>query len=157
VTFYLELADLFHSLDPNHPVIYREAEDVFVPYIAEYLRASGDMRPWLLYGANIYSDRLDQILSDWPSYGLDRPLLVSEFGAEPLAPGGRPNAYLEMWQTIRAHADQVIGGAPYAWTTDGPEPTDRKWGLVDGNSQPVDGTFQLLANEWNKEAPRACP
>ena len=65
---YLEIADLFHQLDPNHPVIYREAEDVFMPLIGDSLRDSGDMRPWLLFGMNVYNKDLGEILSHWPDY-----------------------------------------------------------------------------------------
>jgi hypothetical protein len=148
---YLRIIDLFHELDPNHLVIYREAEDGYVPLIAESLRESGDMRPWLMYGMNVYNKDLDAILSDWPDYGLDRPVFVSEFGAEGDTPEERADGYLEMWRAIRAHPDFVMGGAPYVWTTEGPEPTDKIWGLMDGDSQPIDGTFAALSAAWRTE------
>ena len=157
--FYLQLADLFHALDPDHPVIYREAEDYFLPAIVEAIQASPQERPWLLYGMNIYSMELERILEDWPGYGLDRPLFVTEFGAEPEWMGGRAAGYVDMWRTIRAYPEYVMGGAPYVWTTEGPEPVDIKWGLMDGNARPVDDTFELLKEEWLKEegAARRCP
>jgi hypothetical protein len=145
---YLQIADLYHQLDPNHPVIYREAEDAYVPELADVLRNSGDMRPWLLYGENIYNKDLRPFLSQWPSYGLDRPLIVSEFGSEGDTPAARAQGYLAMWRTIRCFPQYVLGGAPYAWTTDGPEPTDTIWGLMNSNSQPVDNTFNLLSQAW---------
>lgn len=157
--FYLELADLIRSLDANHPVIYRESEDFFVPAIVRFLQKRPPERPWLLYGANIYSLQLERILHAWPYYGFDRPLFVTEFGAEPDWDGGRALGYRNMWRLVRSHPDYVMGGAPYAWTTEGPEPGDPHWGLMDGNSQPVDDTFGLLKADWLEEegALQNCP
>ncbi len=149
--FYLKLADLFHELDPNHPVIYRENEDQFLPAISRVL-AEG-RRPWILYGMNVYSLRLEELLDDWPSYNLDRPLFISEFGAEPEWTGGRAMGYVDMWRIIRAHSEYVLGGAPYVWTTSGPEPVDEKWGLMDMQAKPVDDTFNQLAQEWHRIVP----
>lgn len=149
--FYLRLADLFHELDPNHPVIYREAEDFFVPAISAVLQSHSTERPWLLYGMNIYSMELERTLDEWPEQGLQRPLFVTEFGAEPDWDGGREINYLSMWRMIRAHPEYVLGGAPYVWTIHGPEPTDLKWGLMDADGQPLDNTFEQLAEDWRRE------
>ena len=62
-----------------------------------------------------------------------------------------------MWRTIRAYPQWVLGGAPYVWTTQGPEPVDAKWGLMDGQSRPVDNTFDLLKDAWLQEGSRTCP
>lgn len=148
---YLEIIDLFHEMDPNHPVIYREAEDTYVPELAQALRDSGDMRPWLLYGMNIYDKDPRSILSHWPDLGLDRPMMVSEFGAEGSGTASRAAGYVDMWRAVREFPQYVFGGAPYVWTTAGPEPTDKIWGLMDINSRPVDGTFALLSREWQRE------
>jgi len=148
---YLEIADVFHELDPNHPVIYREAEMDFVPRVVDMLEDSDDRRPWLLYGMNVYDKDPKELLAQWPSFGLDRPMLVSEFGAEGSTPEERAQGYVEMWRAIREFPQFVIGGAPYVWTTQGPEPTDNIWGLTDANSRPVDGTFAVLAQEWRRE------
>lgn len=148
--FYLRLADLFHDLDPNHPVIYREAEDVFIPGMV-HLLSRGTERPWFLYGANVYTAELERVLDDWPGHDFGRPLFVSEFGAEPDWPGGRALGYVSMWRMIRSHPEYVLGGAPYVWTTQGPEPVDKKWGLMDGASDPVDDTFAQLAEDWRRE------
>src|SRR5947209_2280455 len=52
--------------------------------VASQLELGGVARPWLVYGANVYSaSRLQQIVQRWPSQWIDGPLLVSEF-----APGG---------------------------------------------------------------------
>jgi beta-galactosidase/beta-glucuronidase len=151
---YVKIADMFHQLDPDHPVIYRESEDRYVPQFIEMLEGTGDPRPWLLYGMNVYSQDIRPLLERWPNYGLDRPVLVSEFGAEGDTPEERAEGYLDMWRAIREFPEYVIGGAPYVWTTEGPEPTDKIWGLMDSESRPVDGTFELLSRAWRKE-PRA--
>ncbi|MDP2660956.1 MAG: glycoside hydrolase family 2 TIM barrel-domain containing protein [Dehalococcoidia bacterium] len=155
--FYVQLVDLFHSLDPDHPVIYREAEDLYVPFLSSYIDSSSDPRPWFLFGINVYSTRLDRILDQWPSYGINRAVIVSEFGAGPEWPGGRAIGYASMWRTIRAHPRYVLGGAPYVWTTLGPEPIDLKWGLMDDRGKPVDNTFDFLKASWLAEGRRSCP
>ena len=151
---YLNVIDLVHQMDPYHPVIYREAEDEFVPMLAQLLRDSGDRRPWLLYGMNVYDKDPEPLLRRWPSYGLDRPLFVSEFGSQGAGLGGRPAGYASMWRSIRGHPDYVLGGAPYAWSVDGPEPTDKLWGLTNSLGLPVDGTLAALQQLWLQE-PRA--
>ncbi|HLG71121.1 MAG TPA: glycoside hydrolase family 2 TIM barrel-domain containing protein [Chloroflexota bacterium] len=148
---YLRIVDLFHQADPNHPVIYREAEDRYVPDFASMLSSDGTPRPWLQYGMNVYDKDPAPLLARWPSNGLDRPLFISEFGMEGATPDKRAAGYALMWHSIRCYPQYVLGGAPYAWTTTGPEPTDVVWGLMDGNSQPVDGTFGLLSQAWQKE------
>ena len=65
--------------------------------------------------------------------------------------GVQGDGYLEMWNAIRSFPQFVMGGAPYVWTTEGPEPTDKIWGLTDHNSAPVDGTFGLLSSAWLSE------
>jgi len=151
LSFYLKLIDQFHTLDSNHPVIYRDAEDRSVPLFAQALRDSGAMRPWFLYGMNVYDKDPGPLLARWPSYGLDRPVFVSEFGAEATSTADRAQGYVNMWRSIRAYPDFVMGGAPYVWTTAGPEPTDNKWGLMNASGQPVDATFASLQQLWRAE------
>ncbi len=148
---YLKIVDLFHELDPNHPVIYRESEDRYAAEFAGMLRDSGDMRPWLLYGMNIYDQDVRPLLASWPEYDLGRPTLISEFGSTGDTPEDRAEGYLDMWRGLREFPSYVLGGAPYVWTTDGPEPTDGVWGLMDADSQPDDGTFGLLSQAWLEE------
>src|SRR5581483_9878148 len=64
---YLRITDLFHQLDPNHPVIYRGAEDRYVPQLQAMLASDGVGRPWLLYGMNIYDKDPKDLLARWPS------------------------------------------------------------------------------------------
>lgn len=157
--FYLQPADMFHALVPDHPVIYRESDPFILQAVDAFMEASPQERPCLLYGMNIYSLDLERMLAGWPGHGLDRPLFVTEFGGEPEWEGSRARGYLSMWRTIRAYPEYVMGGVPYVWTTEGPEPTDIKWGLIDGDASPVDDTFGLLKSEWLKEtgAQRTCP
>ncbi len=157
--FYRELADMFHALDPNHPVIYREAEDTFIRAISMSL-SNPRPRPWFQYGMNIYSLELERILAEWPEAGLNRPVFISEFGAEEYWFENRAEGYVNMWRMLRAHPEYVLGGAPYVWTTEGPEPTDKKWGLMDRDGRPIDGAFAGLAAEWRQEPDnqgRTCP
>jgi hypothetical protein len=151
---YLNVIDLIHQIDPNHPVIYREAEDDFVPQLTQLLRDSGDSRPWWLYGMNIYDKDPEPLLRRWPSYGWNRPLVISEFGADGGFGATRAEGYVSMWRAFRAHPDFVLGAAPYVWTAAGPEPTDAKWGLMNSQGQPVDDTFGRLQRLWQAE-PRA--
>ncbi|HEU0167857.1 MAG TPA: glycoside hydrolase family 2 TIM barrel-domain containing protein, partial [Chloroflexota bacterium] len=149
---YRQIADLFHQLDPAHPVIYREAEMAYVPEFADMLR-DGAARPWLLYGMNVYNKDPGPLLDQWASFGLDRPMLVSEFGTQGDTPELRARGYVAMWHAIRCAPSYVLGGAPYVWTTAGPEPTDTVWGLMDANGQPVDGTFAALTSAWRVDTP----
>jgi hypothetical protein len=148
---YLNIIDLVHQLDPNHPVIYREAEDEFVPELVQLLQDSGNARPWWLYGMNIYDKDPAPQLRNWPVLGMNRPLFVSEFGYEGSSPAERAQGYVNMWRTIRAFPEYVLGAAPYVWSAAGPEPTDAKWGLMRADSVPVDDTFGKLAQEWRLE------
>jgi hypothetical protein len=51
-----------------------------------------------------------------------------------------------MWKMIRGANAWVLGGAVYAWTTDGPEEVDRVFGLVDATGTPVDGAFATIGS-----------
>ncbi|HEY2594357.1 MAG TPA: glycoside hydrolase family 2 TIM barrel-domain containing protein, partial [Chloroflexota bacterium] len=54
--FLPKLVDRIHTLDPAHPVVYRDAEDLYLPWIVNgFNLAGGGDRPWLVYGANVYS------------------------------------------------------------------------------------------------------
>ena len=83
-SFLPTLVDRIHALDPHHPVVYRDAEDAYLGRIRAAFAESGDARPWLVYGANVYSARrLQEVTDAWPTQWPGRPLLISEF-----APGG---------------------------------------------------------------------
>jgi hypothetical protein len=141
---YVHLIDAVHALDPDHPVIYRDAEEVYLGRIRDELQRDGMTRPWFAYGANVYTQRLDEILQHWPRQGLDVPLLLAEFAPGGTGPADRPEGFRKMWQTIRAYPRWVLGGAVYAWSSDGPEELDRVFGLVDGNDQPRDAALATI-------------
>jgi hypothetical protein len=143
--FYVELIDQVHALDPDHPVVHRDAEDAYLTWLRDEM-AKGGHRPWFIYGVNAYTPRLEQILASWPSQNWDVPLLVSEFAPGGMSPSDRPAGFRSMWRMIRANSGWVLGGAVYAWTTDGPEEIDRVFGLVDGNGVPVDGAFAAVSS-----------
>jgi hypothetical protein len=144
-SFYVELIDRVHAADPNHPIVHRDAEDAYLTWMRDALQASG-RRPWFIYGVNAYTPRLAEILTSWPSQGWDVPLLVSEFAPGGMSPADRPEGFRSMWKMIRGANGWVLGGAVYAWTTDGPEEVDRVFGLVDAAGNPVDGAFATIGS-----------
>src|SRR5207248_804432 len=72
--FLIQAADTIHALDPNHPVIYRDAEDVFVAPLANALRGNPAERPWFVYGMNFFTTRINEVLTKGPAIALDQPL-----------------------------------------------------------------------------------
>jgi hypothetical protein len=142
-SFYVELADTVHAADPNHPILHRDAEDAYFTWLRDAFGAS-ERRPWLVYGVNAYTPRLAEILAGWPGDGWDVPLLVSEFAPGGMSPADRPQGFRSMWKMIRGAGDWTLGGAVYAWTTDGPEEVDRVFGLVDDDGKAVDGAFDAI-------------
>lgn len=150
--FYVRLIDQIHAIDPGHPVTYRDAEEAYLPRLRQALNADGVRRPWFVYGINIYNPRLAEVVANWPKLGLDAALLISEFGPGGAGPNDRPRGYREMWAMIRAQSAWVLGGAPYVWTTQGPEEVDRIFGLVDASGQPVDGSLATIGRLFRGEA-----
>ena len=144
--FLPEVVDRIHELDPNHPVVYRDAEDVYLQWITDaFARAGGD-RPWLVYGANVYSaGRLQDIISKWPSVWPGHALLISEYAPGGVGPMERPLGFQQQWQVIRSNPGVVLGGLAYTWATNGPEDLDRVFGLVDPNGVPTDGALAALS------------
>lgn len=147
----VKIADLIRLEDPHHPVLYRDAEDVFLSPVLTALRADGVPRPWFVYGMNFYTFRLDAALRDGPSRSSGQPLLVSEFAPLGLAPSDRPIGYLKLWGIVRRHGDRVLGGCAYVWNNAGPEPVDRTLGLTDDSGKPVDESLASLAIVFGKE------
>lgn len=60
--FLIGAADYVHALDPNHPVIYRDAEDQYLEPVAKALAADSVARPWFVYGMNFFTYRMDEAL-----------------------------------------------------------------------------------------------
>jgi hypothetical protein len=152
--FYAELIDKVRAADPNHPIVHRDAEDAYLTWLRDALQTSG-RRPWFIYGVNTYTPRLAEILTSWPRQGWDVPLLVSEFAPGGMSPSDRPEGFRSMWKMIRGANGWVLGGAVYAWTTDGPEEVDRVFGLVDAEGKPVDGAFALIGSIYRGVARQA--
>ena len=150
--FYVELIDMVRQLDPNHPVVYRDAEDLYFARLRQALLKDGTTRPWFIYGTNVYTQRLAEVIERWPSQGLDAPLLVSEFSPGGVGAAERPNMLGWYWSTIRAHPKRVIGGVVYTWATRGPEDLDRVFGLTDESGAPVDGSLAALRRLFQADA-----
>jgi hypothetical protein len=147
--FLPELVDRIHAVDPDHPVVYRDAEDVYLSWITNAFAQTGGDRPWLVYGANVYSAaRLQQVISQWPAQWPGRPLLISEFAPGGVGPAERPLGFQQQWAVIQSRADIVLGGLAYTWATNGPEDLDRVFGLVDANGIPADGALAALSSAY---------
>jgi hypothetical protein len=125
--------------------------------IAAALHESDAARPWFVYGMNFFTSRLDDALSKGAVRGLHQPLLVSEFGPLGLRPSDRPSGYVRLWNIIRAHAGDLLGGCAYVWSANGPEPLDRNFGLTNDAGIPVDGTAQALANLFKSDQAQEPP
>jgi hypothetical protein len=113
------------------------------------LEATGIQRPWLIYGANVYSPRrLQEIVARWPAQWLDGPLLISEFAPGGTGPADRPVGLQQDWAIIRSRPDQVLGELAYTWATNGPEELDRVFGLVDQHAVPTDDALAALSSVY---------
>lgn len=149
--YYAELVQLVHTLDPAHPVLYRDAEDSFVGILRQAFKDVGTKRSWLIYGMNIFTYRMDTALAKWPSQGLDVALLLSEYAPTGVPRHARPGAYLRMWTSARKEPGMVLGGFAYVWSTNGPEALDRTYGLVNENGEPTDGSLAALTSlNWRE-------
>lgn len=150
--FLPELVDRIHELDPNHPVVYRDAEDLYLSRLKSTF--SGGDRPWFVYGANVYTEqRLQEIVQAWPNQWLNSPLLISEFAPGGVGPTERPVGFQLDWSTLRQRPDVVLGGLAYTWATNGPEQLDRVFGLVDPEGQPTDGALAALSSAYLSDGP----
>jgi beta-galactosidase/beta-glucuronidase len=149
---FVEAADAIRQRDPLHPVLYREAEDAYVPWLAEALAARPADRPWLIYGINAYTPRLAEIIEGWPRHSIRASLLVSEFAPIDAPRGRRAEPLREIWGVIRSAPSYVLGGAVYVWSTDGPEAVDRAFGLVDELGRPVDDALEAIGELYRAES-----
>lgn len=144
--FLPTLVDRIHAIDPNHPVVYRDAEDLYVPWLTSAFAAAGGSRPWLVYGANVYSQaRLQQIISTWPNQWPGQALLISEYAPGGISPADRPGVFQSEWSVIRSRPDVVLGGLAYTWATNGPEDLDKVFGLVNPDGKPTDGGLAAVS------------
>jgi hypothetical protein len=144
-TFIVEVADAVHERDPNHPVIYREAEEAYTSWLNDALRDRPAARPWLIYGVNGFTSRLGNVLDNLPGRGIDGPVLVSEFAPWDGVRGARGDGLRDLWAQIQGRGHQVIGASVYVWYTDGPEAVDQQFGLVDSQGNAVDDALSTIA------------
>ena len=148
-TFLPTLVDRIHVLDPNHPVVYRDADDAYLSWITNGFGQTAADRPWLVYGANVYTAaQMQEVISNWPNQWPGRPLLISEFAPGGLGPAQRPLGFQQLWGLIRSRPGVVLGGLAYTWATNGPEDLDRVFGLVDPNGVPTDGALAALSTDY---------
>ena len=113
---------------------------------------------WFVYGVNAYTPRLGEILAGWPERGIDAAVLVSEFALLGAERDRRGEAFGELWSTIGAFPDYVIGGSVYVWYTEGPEEVDREFGLVDRDDRDgraVDDALDALGRLYREYGPPA--
>lgn len=145
--FLPKVVDRIRQLDPNHPVVYRDAEDVYLPWIVNaFSQSGGGDRPWLIYGANVYSDaRLQQIIGGWPAQWPGHALLISEYAPGGMSSSDRPFGFQHQWAQIMTRPGVVLGGLAYTWATNGPEDLDRVFGLVDPSGAPTDGALAAVS------------
>jgi hypothetical protein len=148
------LVDRIHQLDPDHPVLYRDAGDLYLNWIAQGFGTSFAERPWLLYGANIYTAaRMNDVIANWPKQWPGRPLLISEFAPGGMGPADRPLGFQQLWNLVRSRPGVVLGGMAYVWSTNGPEDLDRVFGLVDPSGSATDGALAALSAEYLADRP----
>lgn len=146
--FLVETSDYIHKLDPDHPVVYRDAEDVYLEPVAQALARDKVSRPWFVYGMNFFSTRIEDAVKNGPTSKLRQPLILSEFGPAGATPPYRSAGYLKQWRLIRNFPQQVLGGFAYVWTTAGPEALDRSFGLTNEEGVPVDNSLFELSSAF---------
>jgi hypothetical protein len=150
--FLVEAADRIRLYDVTHPVVYREAEDVFVPVLDAALRGKPADRPWFVFGLNFYTPRLDEALSLWASEGVPYAVLVSEFGPHSFHPATRGQGYVRLWRIVRRYPTITIGAVAYVWYAVGPEAIDLVFGFVHDDGTPVDPALEALKAAYLRTA-----
>ncbi len=146
--FYVNLADAVRAVDPDHPITYRDAEDLYLGPLRDALRKDGVPRPWLVYGVNFFTLRICDALQSWPKRDFDSPVIVSEFAPSGLRPEDRPKGYIKMLKCIAKENPSLLGAFAYVWATTGPEAIDRVMGLVNQEGQPVDQSLTALGKAY---------
>jgi hypothetical protein len=151
--FYAAMVDTVRQFDPDHPVLYREAEDVYVRWLQDAWSPRGGPPPGFVLGMNFYTFRMKDALTAWPNRSFDVPLVVSEFAPAGVGRGERAAGYWKMWDIVRARPELVLGAAPYVWNAEGPEPVDRLFGLTI-EAKPVDSTLNTLSELYHARPPQ---
>jgi hypothetical protein len=147
-TLLADVAEQVHLIDPNHPILYRDSEDLYIQPVRDALRARSIEQPWFVYGANVYTFRLGELITNWPDAGFRVPLFISEYSPTGFSATDRPSALVEMARTVERQPQYVLGGSIYAWTTRSNDVVDRVYGLVDESGLPVDGSLEALRRAY---------
>ncbi|MBI4493801.1 MAG: hypothetical protein HY690_13500 [Chloroflexi bacterium] len=152
--FFVSIADDIHALDPDHPVIIRQAEESFVGPIRRALERRPAARPWLVWGVNIYNPRLAKLLTWWRDKGPPHALVVSEFADGGVSQADRPRGYQKLWKMLREHASFTLGGIPYVWYTLGQEEVDSVFGMVGPDVAPVGDSLEAIRQMYLEDEQR---
>ena len=143
----VEVADQVHARDPDHPVLYREAEDAYSPWLARALAGQPADRPWLVYGVNAYTPRLAEILDGWPGARHDpTSLLVSEYAPLDAPRGERADRYREIWHASGSRPLTCSAARSTSGRRTARRHVDRAFGLVDASGEPVDDALDTIAD-----------
>ena len=121
----------------------------YVGRLATALKRDGKPRPWLIYGANSYTPRIEQIVRNWSAETLGAPMIFSEFAPSGLSAQDRPHRFQWFWKVIRSRPSMVLGGVVYTWSKAGPEDLDRVFGLTDEAGQPVDDSVAAISRMFH--------
>jgi hypothetical protein len=123
--------DRIHQLDPNHPVLYRDAEDVYLP---------------LDYQCFCAVRRQSSMAGLWRQC-----LYGSASTADCLHVAGAVAGSCTGHLGICAGWHEPSGSAPGFSATNGPEDLDRVFGLVEANGVPTDGGLAALSGAYLTE------
>jgi hypothetical protein len=125
-------------------VICREAEVGHLDLLRDAFH-DGVSRPWFVLGTNLYGSltTFKAGLAQREGWSWRLPGMVTEFAPVGYRSQDRPHLVTQMAQTVEAA--NLMGWVLYVWTTEGPEPLDRSFGIVDGYARPTDGTLSALS------------
>jgi hypothetical protein len=168
--FLLELSTLAYSLDSRHVSIIKEPRDWYVPYVEESLRRARKQNPaidpnrYFIFAVNTYGkpDGVSLVLSTTRQAVENRmniAFAVGEFAPFGLAKTDRAANYKTMWDSVREQSS--LGGFAYVFGPDQPNPKApnpydplrllvSEFSLLDNEGNPVDGSFNALASEWQQ-------
>ena len=164
----LELAQVAHTMDPNHINVIKEPRDWYIKYLNVSLQNARkqpsytDLSTSLVYGVNVYghTDDIQLALGNAKltlTGQLGIGMLVSEFGPFNSPRAERATNYANIWYT--AARITTIGAMVYVFGPDQPNPTvanpydpltllPSEYSLVDMNGAPVDGALAALTAKW---------
>ncbi|MDO8489763.1 MAG: methyltransferase domain-containing protein, partial [Candidatus Omnitrophota bacterium] len=161
VKFLIRLAESVHQIDPNHPVIYSDAEYGHLDLLRQAIQVAAgqdnDPHYWFIPGVNIYDTKFDgpnmhNVLRHWVQSGWNHPRLVTEFGMLGMSRKDRPSGTVSLMNRIKAFRKDFLGACLYIWSDVGPEALNGTFGIVNKDGESVDGTLEAVGGVWFKEA-----